>query len=110
MVLLMIVAVAGDDSAYQVVHRDDGGGGAVAGGDLLAGDGERAVVEARAAPLLGDGDAEEAHRRQRAQLVLREVLLTVPARRMRGEPLGRETAYRLADLLKMAGHRSRYGG
>jgi hypothetical protein len=56
-IFLRFVTVTGHNPGHEVIDGDDGCGGAIAGGDLLAGDGKRAVVEARAAPFLLDRDA-----------------------------------------------------
>src|SRR5690349_24911298 len=74
-----------EDAGDKVVDRDDGRARAIAGGDLFAGDGERGVIEARAAPLLGDRHAVETHRAEAFQRLARELLLAVPARRVRRE-------------------------
>ena len=100
--LLALAAVPGDDAGDEVVHHDDGARGAIAGGDLLARDSERGVVEARAAPLLGDRDAVQAEGREPLQRLRWKGLLAVPARGVRRELLRGEAAHRLSDLLSRA--------
>ena len=96
--LLRIVAVAMDDAGGQVVDHDDGRSGAIAGGDFLARDRHRAVVEAGAAPLIRNGDAVEAHRREPFQRLARELLVAIPARRIGRELLARIASHRFADF------------
>ena len=104
------VAVAVDDAGGEVIDRDDRGSRAVSGGDLLASNGERAVAEARAAPLFRNRHAVKAHGREALQRLARKFLVAVPARGMRRELLARIAPHRLPDFLKRAGHRSRCDG
>ena len=96
-VLLRVARIAVENIAHQGLYAGDGRGRAVAGGDFLQGQRERDVIQPRAAPLLGNGDAEQAHRRHLVQRIFRKRAIAIPARGIGGEAFGGEGAHRVAD-------------
>ena len=106
---LLLVGAEGENRAahHRVLHGDDRRRRAVARGDLLEREGERDVVGAGAAPGLRDHHAEGAELAQRGQLLAREVMLAIPARRVGREPLAREGAHRVADQSLLFGEQHR---
>jgi len=94
---LLLGAVSDDDHLGQGLHAHDRRGGTVAAGDLFHGETVGNVVDAGAAPVLGDQHAHQAEFTHLLDLIGGKAGLAVSLERARCQALGGELAGHIAD-------------
>ena len=104
LLLLLRIAVAHQDGVDRAIGDGNRGtGAAVARGDFLQHQGQRHIVQPRAAQGLGHTDAVGPQRSQALVRLFREMVFLVPACRMRPQLTLGKITHRVADHLLVLG-------